>query len=198
MDVQEAVASRRSIRKFTSEPVPAGYVREMIEAARLAPSGCNAQPWKFYAVTDKDADTRKKFKTAQAFRQDFVYSAPVIIICCGQPDAYSGRHGGEQQIQEGSIPKDSKARAEMFSIVEGKAMLRTFRDVSIAAAFMVLRATELGLGTCFIGLINEPALHEVLGIPDDWVIPFTVIAGYPQGNVAQRPRKALEEIFASI
>ena len=195
MDVQEAIAARHSVRKFSPEPVSADAVREIIKAARLAPSGCNAQPWKFYAVTGRTM--REKLKAAKAFQQDFVYDAPAIIVCCGLPDSYSGRHGGEYQIREGSVPEDSRARAEMFSVVEGKAVLRTVRDVSIAAAFMVLRATELGLGTCFIGLINEAVLHQVLGIPDEWVIPFVVIAGHARENIARRPRKALEDIFIS-
>ena len=103
----------------------------------------------------------EKLREKKAFRQDFVYSAPVIIVCCGDPNAYIGKHGGEYQIKEGSVPKDEKKREELFSVLKGKELLRVDRDISIASAFMVLRATELGLGTSFIGLINESVLSII-------------------------------------
>jgi nitroreductase len=192
MDVREAIARRRSIRKFSTQRVSDEAVTELIEAARLAPSGCNVQPWTFIVV--RDGAVIEDLRAHKAFRQNFVYAAPLIIVCCGDPKAYRGKLGGEGQVEEGSVPGDEKARAEMFSIVEGKEDLRTVRDVSIASAFLVLRATELGLGTSFIGLIDDRALQKVLGIPDDWVIPFAVIAGHPLESPKQRPRKQLKDI----
>jgi nitroreductase len=196
MEVKDAINKRRSIRKYGSEPVADEIIKEIIEAARLAPSGCNAQPWRFYVINKKQ--TLEHLKAKKAFRQNFVYSVPVIIVCCGDPDTYSGKHGGEYQVEEGSVPKDEKARKELFSIVEGQELLRTVRDVSIASAFIVLRATELGLDTSFIGLINEPVLHEVLHIPENFVIPFVLLAGYSQNAVPQRPRKPLQEILELV
>lgn len=196
MEVKSAIEKRRSIRKYTKEAVGGEVINEIIEAARLAPSGCNAQPWRFYVVNDKP--TADKLMEKQAFRQNFVYSAPVIIVCCGDSRAYIGKHGGEYQVEEGSVPKDEKERKKLFSILEGKEILRVVRDVSIASAFMVLRATELGLGTSFIGLINEPALREVLSIPDNLIVPYILIAGYYCGNIPQRPRKALKEIMCKV
>jgi nitroreductase len=194
MDVKLAVEQRRSIRAFTDQPVPDEVVREMLDAARLAPSGCNAQPWRFYVV--RGPEMTGKLKAHNAFRQDFVYKAPLIIICCGNPAAYQGKHGGEGQVAEGSVPADQEERKKMFSLVEGKEVYRTIRDVSIASAFMVLRATELGLGTCYVGLVDEPAIRQVLDIAPEQVIPFVVIAGYAAQHPKQRPRKTLPEIMA--
>jgi nitroreductase len=192
MEVQQAIAARRSIRAFSDRPVPGDAIEQMLNAGRLAPSGCNAQPWRFVAVHEPaviQALGRRK-----AFRQKFVSGAPLIVVCCGDPAAYKGKYGGEGQVEEGSVPADEGARREMFSTVEGREVLRTVRDVSIAAAFMVLRATELGLGTCFVGLIDEGVLREVLGLPAGLVVPFVVAAGYPARVPPPTPRKSLHQI----
>lgn len=196
MEVKTAIEKRRSIRKYSKETVSEKVINEIVEAGRLAPSGCNAQPWKFYIVNNKPVV--EKLREKKVFRQDFVYSAPVIIVCCGDTNAYIGKYGGEYQVEEGSVPNDEKARKELFSILEEKKLLRTVRDVSIASAFMVLKATEMGLGTSFIGLVNESALREVLCIPVGFIIPFVLIAGYSCGNIPQRPRKSLKEIMCKV
>lgn len=193
MEVKRAIETRRSVRRYVKKAVSEEVINEIVDAARLAPSGCNAQPCRFYIINSEKIV--EKLRERKAFRQDFVYSAPAIIVCCGDSHAYSGKLGGEYQVKEGSVPKDEKKRKELFSVLEGKEVLRVVRDVSIASAFMVLRATELGLGTSFIGLIDELVLREVLGIPDDFVIPFVLIAGYYEGDIPARPRKTLEEII---
>ena len=53
MDVKEAIVRRRSIRRYDTRPVPEDAIKALLEAARLAPSGCNAQPWRFYVVDDE-------------------------------------------------------------------------------------------------------------------------------------------------
>ena len=193
MDVKEAIARRRSIRQYDSKAVPKEVIGELLEAARLAPSGCNAQPWRFVVVDDDD--TSQKLLAKKAFKQKFVYEAPVVVVCCGDPGAYAGKYGGAYQVEEGSVPKDAEKRKEMFAQVEGKQVLRAVRDVSIASGFLVLRATELNLGTSYIGLIDEKVLKEVLQIPDEFVIPFVITVGYFPKNPSQRPRKQLKEIL---
>lgn len=192
MDVKSAIEQRRSIRKYTDKEVSDETVKELLEAARLAPSGCNAQPWRFYVINDKL--TMRKLREKRAFQQGFVYRAPLIIVCCGDPGTYSGKYGGEYQVEEGSVPKDKDDRKKMFSIVEGREPLRAVRDVSIASGFLVLRATELGLGTSYIGLIKEQVLKEVLHIPDEFVIPFVITAGYYSVNPVPRQTNELGDI----
>ena len=193
MDVKEAIGKRKSIRQYDDGPVSPQVVAEVLDAARRAPSGCNAQPWRFVVVQDRE--TVQTLQQHEAFPQSFVYSAPVLIVCCGDPAAYSGKYGGENQVAEGTVPEDTEQRKAMFSIVEGKPVVRTIRDVSIASAFMVLRATELGLGTSYIGLINEEALREVLAIPEGLLILFVVAMGYTTHAPLATPRKALNEIL---
>ena len=193
MDVKDAIGNRRSIRWYDDKKVPSHVVAEVLDAARRAPSGCNAQPWRFVVV--QDTATVERLKQQDAFPQSFVFDAPAIIVCCGDPAAYAGKYGGENQGAEGSVPDDPDERKAMFSVLEGKANARALRDVSIASAFMVLRATELGLGTSYIGLINETALRSVLAIPERLIIPFVVIMGYKAQTPNKTPRKDLKEIM---
>jgi nitroreductase len=195
MDVKEAIGRRRSIRQYDNKTVSKDVIVELLEAARLAPSGCNAQPWRFVVVDDEA--TSQKLLAQKAFKQKFVYEAPVVVVCCGDPRAYAGKYGGAYQVEEGSVPKDADKRKEMFAQVEGKQVLRAVRDVSIASGFLVLRATELNLGTSYVGLIDEKVLKEVLQIPEEFVIPFVITVGYSPSNPSQRPRKELKEIIIS-
>ena len=192
MDVKEAIATRRSVRKYDEKQVTGGTVRELLDAARLAPSGCNAQPWRFYVVNS--AKTMKVLRDKRAFKQKFVYKAPLVLVCCGDPKAYQGKYGGEYQVKDGSVPEKTADREKMFAMVKGREMIRAIRDVSIASAFVVLRATELGLGTTCVGLINEATLKEVLAIPDDFVVPFVITAGYYTEKAVEKQVNNLEDI----
>ncbi len=84
MNVHEAIKNRRSVRAYEDKPVPEETLNRILEAARLAPSGNNRQPWKFVVVTDPA--TRKKLSSA-ANNQQFVGEAPVVIAAVGlKPD----------------------------------------------------------------------------------------------------------------
>ncbi|MFC1770232.1 nitroreductase family protein, partial [Nitrospirota bacterium] len=85
MNVKEAIESRRSVRRFSSAPVSDEVVQELLEAARLAPSGCNAQPWRFKIVRDRE--TKVKLAHA-AHRQPFIARAPVVFVCCAEISTY--------------------------------------------------------------------------------------------------------------
>ena len=68
-------------------------------------------------------------------------------------------------------------------------------NLSLASAFLVLRATELGLGACFVAWINKEKMKKILGIPDDVTIPYVIVMGYPDENPGPRGRKELNEIM---
>ena len=193
MDVKCAVELRRSIRSFEARAVSDEIITDILEAARLAPSGCNVQPWRFALI--KDAATMQRLQKQGAFQQDFVYHAPLVVVCCGDPRGYAGEYGGGYQVEEGSVPADPAERKAMFSGVAGKEDLRAVRDVAIASGFLVLRATELGLGTCYVGLINAAVLKEVLAIADEYVIPFVIAVGYGTTQPRMRPRKELKDVM---
>ena len=80
MNVYEAIRARRSVRAYRDKPVPQEVLTQILDAARMAPSGGNRQPWKFVVVTDNE--TRKKMAEA-ANNQGFVAEAPVVIAAIG-------------------------------------------------------------------------------------------------------------------
>jgi len=177
MSVKTIIAERRSTRKYQDKEIPANLIKEVVDAARLAPSGNNAQPSRFFIV--KDEKIKKKLKEEKVFKQDFVYKAPVIIVCCGDTESYP-----KEKLEPGF---DDPFR------------IRAVRDVSIAAQNLVLRATELGLGTCYIGWRHKGRIKKALGIPKNYVVPFVITLGYPAESPEARPRKSLKEIlFFSI
>lgn len=171
MDVKKAVEERRSIRKYQDREVSDDLIRELIDAARLAPSGNNAQPSRYYVVKDKK--TKDKLRKNEIFDQDFVYKAPVIIVCCTNPNAYTKR------VEGWDLPDD----------------IRAIRDLSIASSYIVLRAVELGLGTCYIGWVKGEKIKEVLDIPKEYIVPFVIIVGHPAEEPKPTPRKSIDEIL---
>lgn len=190
MKVEEAIMKRRSIRKFKSKPIPNSLIYKILDAARLAPSGCNVQPWYFIIIKEKD--TKKKLKNMNIFNQNFIYSAPVLIICCGNPDEHrDDTKEIKYQIKEGTLPSD--AIKKLPCLFKGHEVNRTIRDVAIASSYLMLRAIELGLGTCYIAWFNKQKLKDFLGIPKNHYV-LTICVGYPDEKPSSRPRKNLKDI----
>jgi nitroreductase len=177
MTVEETIKIRRSIRKFRSQEVPDILVRKLIEAAQIAPSAYNAQPSKFVIV--KDEETKQKLKANNIFKQDFVYEAPLIIICCADPEVYPKERFDPVFSQATEIGGDIGA----------------VRDLSISTQNLVLTAAGLGLGSCYIGLINRNKAKEILNISRSYVLPFAVIIGYPDEKPGPKPRKKIGELI---
>ena len=80
MDVKEAIRIRKSIRQYESKAIPEDVVKELLDAARLAPSAKNKQSHKYFIIQDKE--TKDKLRENETCRQEFVYGAPLIIVCC--------------------------------------------------------------------------------------------------------------------
>jgi nitroreductase len=193
MDVKDAIIKRKSIRKYDGTAIPPHIIEEVLDAARRAPSGRNAQPWRFLVVRDRQ--TMEVLKQHKAFPQPFVYKAPVLIICCGDPSAYTGKYGGVNLPAGFGHSADANDMTPMFTVAERTPAERAMRDVSIASSFMVLRATELGLGTSYIGLIDQQALRTVLAIPEGLLIFYVVIMGYSTHAPLDTKRKTLQDIL---
>jgi nitroreductase len=90
MDLWEAIRTRRSVRAYQPEPPPRALVEKVLEAARLAPSAANFQPWRFFVITD--AARRAALK--EAYGADWFVSAPVVILACAVPGAAWTRSDG--------------------------------------------------------------------------------------------------------
>jgi nitroreductase len=159
MDVFEVIRVRRSVREYRSEPIPDEKLEMILEAARLAPSADNRQPWRFVLVHDAD---RKKAVARAADNQTFLGDAAVIVVAMGDPDV----------------------SARWYE-----------KDTMIALEHMVLAATALGYGTCWIGAFDEDAIKRLLNIPAKMKIVALLPIGVPDEKPAARPREKSSEIF---
>ena len=178
MDFFDAIDTRRSVRTYKPDPVPDELITRCLEAARSAPSWRNGQCWRFLVV--KDEETIKRLSGLKVYGypiNSWLRSAPTVIIACAVPSE-SGEHD--------DVP--------YWAV-----------DTAIALEHLVLAATALGLGTCWIGGFNESSVRTLLGIPDKAkVIAYTPL-GYPaereglMGRTVKRfarshNRKPLEQI----
>jgi len=206
LSVMEAVRSRRSIRSFRDDPVPGEAVRQILEAARLAPSGGNRQPWRFIVVTD--AVERAKLREI-CMGQKFIEQAPVVFVCCVDLTAYSGeaRRRREQEFTEHGVLETLSGR---FADPAYRAMLHANADpvlanylpgamanAYIAVEHMVLEAASLGLGTCWVGALGEGKreVETYFDLPETTVVVAVLPVGYPAKVPKARPRLRLEEIL---
>lgn len=172
--IMEIIKQRYSVRSFKDKPVDSALISAITEAARLAPSACNSQPWRFVAVTDKPLLRQIVDQgLGGVVPNRWAASAPVIIVGCALLNLLTHRLGGA---------------------VKGISYHQI--DLGIALEHMVLRATELGLGTCWIGWFKEKNIKRILQLPGTWKIISLLALGYPQEeNHAPTPRHALEEIL---
>lgn len=165
MDIYEAIKGRVSSRSYQSRPVEEEKLWRILDAARLAPSGKNAQPWTFIVV--RDAETRNRLVPV-CRDQAFVGQAPVVIAACGREELAYQKMGGYWN----SLPV----------------------DIGIALEHLMLAAEAEGLGTCWIGAFHEDQAREILGVPQDVKILALTPVGYPAAEKVFRKRKSLEEI----
>ena len=166
MDIFE---TRRSIRKFTDQPVTDETVLALIEAARVAPSGRNLQPWNFVVV--RSEEMKAKIDHAE-HDQGWIAKAPVLIVCVA--DGASLNLGDEVVLTETTEYKEQKL---------------VLRDTAVAAEHIILKAVELGLGTCWTGLFTQKDIRDLLGIPGNKHVVGILAIGYPDPGYEPRPRK---------
>lgn len=202
LSVKHAIENRHSVRAFSPDPLPIEQVHELIAAARLAPSSLNSQPWRFKIVMDKSV--LKKFGEKEISRtQKWLADAGAIIVCCADTSNYV---------------KDSQASAFFFrdnNLITGDAMDgideyvereasateaarfgAAAMNVGISISFMMLRAVELGLGTCWVGMYNEQKVKELLDIDPELRIVGLLAVGIPaQDQPEGHNRKAMDEII---
>lgn len=196
--VMEAIRQRRSIRRFKPEPIPSEILAELIEAARLAPSGSNRQPARFRVVTDEEG--KKKLAEA-SFGQQHLAQAGAVFICCADMNAYSqlsGRQRRDEMIAAGVYAPDS-ARGPVDGWEDPKDidayLPQAWLNVGIAVEHVVLAATALGLGTCWVQMFSRKKVGEAFGIGRETPIIALLAVGYPDQDPAPRPRHPVEKIL---
>ena len=188
MDVMEAIKNRRSVRAYSDKPIPAKVIARMRQALRYAPSACNIQPCHFILV--EDAKIRQDVATA-AKKQDWMAQAPVIVVACGhikEASALLHEEGGPF-VSTGQVIVDE------MGAKPGQYTSAAPWDLAIALEHLALAAVEEGLGTCWIGGLDEGELKRVLAIPEGVSAPLLMAVGYPASAwPPPRPRKPLAEI----
>lgn len=174
--LQKLIQNRRSTRSFLDKPVEREKVLACIEAARLAPSAENVQPWRFVVVDDPQlkAELGKAAFSGIYTPSRFAARAPVLIAVLGKKDLLANVIG--KQIQGTS-----------WYLI----------DIGIAGEHIVLQAQELGLGTCWIGWFNAKKVRTFLEIPSRYKVVILIAMGYysEQAPTAKK-RKALEDIVS--
>ncbi len=203
LTTKEAIEKRQSIRKFKTDPVPDEHITALLNAARLAPSGCNAQPWRFKII--KDQETKLKLSQA-AYDQSFIAEAPVVLVCCADIKGYlEGTVSGIQDIGkigavEDRIVKILLKRAEQMELQmkfmnKDQLGLRIAFNVAIAVEHIVLRALDFGIGSCWVRLIDEQMIKAIFSWDENIHVVALLPIGYPAESPPPRKRLKLEEIL---
>lgn len=150
MELKEVLLKRRSVRKFTDEPVSDEMINELLHAAMSGPSACNKRPWEFYVVTNKEK--MEELKSASRFTK---ITATLAIVVCGNLSHALPLKMAEYWIQ----------------------------DCSAATENILLRATDLGLGTVWCGIHPqkkaEERVQKILEIPDKQIPLNIIFIGHP-------------------
>lgn len=159
MELRDAIRTRRSIRAFRPDAIPATTIEELVELANLAPSAGNLQGRDFVVVRD---GTTRKALDREAGDQDFVSQAPVVIVVC----ANLAR----------TAPKYGRRGRELYAI----------QDAAAATENLLLAAHGAGLGACWVGAFDEAAVRDLLRLPADVLGPWR---SSPSGSPPRSPAR---------
>ena len=197
METTDSIQGRRSIRKFADRTVTDEQITACLEAARVAPSATNSQPWKLLVV--RSDDKRAKLQEA-AFGQKHVGTAPVVFVLLGDTKAYRKRlRRGKELMDVGAIDKGTVAvlaKAYASRKKEPEPHLMIMLNCMLAGQNLVLEAQNQGLGTCWVMLMDDAKLSAALELPSHLFPVALIPAGYADQSPAPRPRYSLEEIAA--
>jgi len=195
----EAIESRRSIRRYKNKQVSDEIIQELINVARLAPSGCNSQPWRFKIV--KDPEIKIKLAAA-AHNQNFVSEAPVVIVCCLDVKGYlDGTVSGVQDLEKNEVIDDRIYEILIKSAEDSRKhkieelIPRINFNVAIAVEHIVLRALDFGLGSCWVRLVDGIKVKEIFGWGDNISVVALLPIGYPDENPMPRKRLSNQDIL---
>lgn len=171
----DLISMRQSDRKYSSRPVENEKLERITEAARLSPSACNAQPWKFIVINDPqvlhnvaDAAINKVLRINTFFHQ-----VPAMIVIVREGANFNSKFG-------------STVKSKDFSLI----------DIGIAAGNICLQAEAEGLGSCIVGWFDEPKLRKILSIPRSKRIELIITLGYSEAEQRMKRRKPKEEVIS--
>ncbi len=174
MDFLQLAASRQSDRAYDkARVVEPEKLERILEAARLAPSACNAQPWKFLVVTDPELSVKVGKAAAGLGMNKFAKDAPVHILIV------------EESMNVTSF-LGAKIKDKYFPLI----------DIGIAASHIVLAAESEGLGSCILGWFDEKDIKKLTGIPANKRLLLDIAVGYPLKEKRKKLRKPKEKVIS--
>jgi nitroreductase len=195
VELSDIIASRRSIRKFRQEDISAATVRLLLDAARLAPSGSNLQPARFIVAQSPAA----KEALGRYTPYKFIVKAAVVFVCCADLTAITTRERRVGELlQEGAFEgvdmdmNDASAANPVMDAAAVRAYLSM--NVAIAIEHIVLKAVDLGLGSCWLGRFDRDKVKEFLSL-DESIYPVVLLpVGHPDQSPKARPRFTVDKL----
>ncbi|HNY92228.1 MAG: Coenzyme F420:L-glutamate ligase [bacterium ADurb.Bin431] len=204
MELVKAIEQRRTVRRFSSAPVAAESLKELARRAGLAPSINNSQPWKFIAVTRAEviremaaavhqrvsqlfagAEKENILRTVDHFSTVFEHAPAVLFVAARPYQAIA------DEIGSGETGHDAL-----------NAMRRhpDLQSVGAAVQNILLSATELGLGACWLSglMVARPELEKVLGLEQPWELVTAIAIGTPESTPVPKQHPPVEQIFTLI
>lgn len=173
-DFLSLVNSRQSDRAYDADrSVEPDKLERILEAGRLAPSACNAQPWKFVVITDKALAMKVGKAAAGLGMNKFARQAPVHILIVEESANITSLLGG-------------KVKNKHFPLI----------DIGIVAAHLTLAAESEGLGSCIIGWFDEKEIKRLTGIPDSKRLLLDIVIGYPVKEKRKKIRKDKDKVIS--
>ena len=197
MEFDRVIAERRSNRKFKPDPLTDDQISQILEAARLAPSGSNVQPWRFVVV--KSEEMRAKLSAASVFK--FIFKAPVVFVCCADRSSIEEREQRIAELVDYSAFDDVEMDGDIMQLTSGRTISSTevrismTMNVAIAIEHMALKAADLGLGSCWVGGFDGKETKKILGLADHIYPTMLLPVGYPANNPPARPRLSMDDII---
>lgn len=169
------INKRQSDRAYLSNPIEKEKLNRILEAGRLAPSACNAQPWKFIVVDQQELKNKIADCTSSKIlgMNHFTKQAPIHLIIVEEKANFTSNAG-------------SLIKNKQFPLI----------DIGITAEHICLQATAEGLGTCMLGWFDETKVKKLLNIPKSKRVPLIITLGYPASETREKRRKDLDKLVS--
>ncbi len=164
MEFTQLISNRYSVRSYKADPVEEDKLQTVLEAARLAPTAANRQPFKLLVLHTAGRET----ELGGLYHHTWFIQAPVLIIACGIPS-------------QGWVRGYDGTNFTSF-------------DLAIAMDHLILAATELGLGTCWIASFDAKVVRQILSLPDEVDPVVLTPLGYPADGPGPKTRKPLSDL----
>ena len=175
MNVTECLKTRRSIRKYTAEPVDHSVIDSIVSLASYSPSWKNTQITRYIAIEDSSLLAEIADKYTPEYNSNIIRQAPMLMAVTFK----KGRCGYER---DGSFTTKKGDRWQMF-------------DVGVACQSFCLAAWDHGLGTVIMGVFDEDGISKLLDLPEDQELAALIAIGHPDIEPAAPKRKSVDELL---